>query len=165
MYLARPHFFWFRMKSFLMPFWLQGVFFFFLFLLPCICGKTRPADQLQHVHENEKKNKPVSMLIICYIKGISRSASCWNLRYHTRGMLPVSTLAPSHCPNCWYIRWKEGKKMSRTDLVIHTHKPSPIFISLCVALHYWIPQQTKRQTSLRCFLFFHCYDLLCYIKQ
>lgn len=101
----------------------------------------------------KKNKKPVLMLIICYIKGISRSASCWNLRYHTRGMLPVSTQAPSHCPNCWYIRWKEVKKTSNTDLVIHTHKPSPTFISLCVSLHYWIPQQAKRQTSLRCFIF------------
>lgn len=48
-----------------------------LFLLPCFSGKTRSAEQLWHVYENERGGKKtVSMLIICYIKGLSSSASC-----------------------------------------------------------------------------------------
>lgn len=82
-YLLQAYFLWFQRKSsfILNPFWPQGVFFF---LLPCFSGKTRSAEQLWHVYENEREKKTVSMLIICYVKGLNSSASCQHSRYHTR---------------------------------------------------------------------------------
>lgn len=154
MYLARPHFFWFRMKSFLMPFWLQGVFFPFFFYCLALMEKQGLLTSFSMFMKMGKKNKkPVLMLIICYIKGISRSASCWNLRYHTRGMLPVSTQAPSHCPNCC-PKMKRGKEnVQHWPCHPHPQAISYLHFTLCfIALLN--PSAGQKTNQLKMFYFF-----------